>query len=73
MVFAEFVVGAKPKMYLNGNELARIKGDRYFDILLEPGGHIFRTSESEISVDCKAGEEYYLRVERQEAFSPRLI
>ncbi len=65
------VVGGKPKIYLDGKELARMQGDRYFDILLDPGGHIFRTSESEVSVDCKAGEEYYLRVERQGSLFPK--
>ena len=37
----------------------------------KPDKHIFRADESEISVECKAGEEYYLRVERQGSFLPK--
>ena len=65
------VVGGKPDIYLDGAELARMQGDRYFNIILNPGKHIFRADESEISVECKAGEEYYLRVERQGSFLPK--
>ena len=65
------VVGGKPMIYLDGSELARMQGDRYFNIVLDPGKHIFRTDASEISIECKADEEYYLRVERQGSFSPK--
>ena len=65
------VVGGKPKIYLDGIELARMQGDRYFNVLLEPGVHTFRSDASEIAVDCKAGQEYYLRVERQGSFFPK--
>ena len=58
-------------IYLDGREFARMQGDRYFNIIVDPGRHIFRTNESEISIECKAGEEYYLRVERQGSFVPK--
>ncbi len=58
------VVGGKPTIYLDGSELARMQGDRYFSILISPGAHVFRADKSEIRLECKAGEEYYLRLER---------
>jgi hypothetical protein len=59
------VVGGKPKIYLDGVELARIQGDRYLNVMVDAGRHSLRTDKSEVILDCKAGEEYYLRVERQ--------
>jgi hypothetical protein len=59
------VSGGKPTIYLDNGELAHMQGDRYFNILIEPGAHVFRTNKSEIRLECKAGEEYYLRVERR--------
>lgn len=66
------VSGGKPKIYLDGVELARMQGDRYLNIVVDPGEHRLRTDKSEIILDCKAGEEYYLRVERRGlgVFSP---
>ena len=65
------VSGGKPTIYLDGNELAHLQGDHYFSILLDPGTHLFRTDKSEIRLECKAGEEYYLRLERRGSFSPK--
>lgn len=59
------VSGGKPTIYLDSSELARMQGDRYFNILIAPGAHVFRSDKSEIRLECKAGEEYYLRVERR--------
>ena len=59
------VVGGKPTIYLDSSELARIQGDRYFNILISPGAHVLRADKSEIRLECKAGEEYYLRLERR--------
>jgi hypothetical protein len=59
------VVGGKPTIYLDGSELARMQGDRYFNILISPGAHVLRADKSEIRLECKAGEEYYLRLERR--------
>src|SRR5579864_988227 len=33
------VVGGKPTIYLDSSELARMQGDRYFNILIAPGAH----------------------------------
>ncbi len=65
------IVGGKPTIYLDGDELAHLQGDRHFSILVSPGTHAFRTSRSEIRLACKAGEEYYLRLERRGSFSPQ--
>jgi len=59
------VVGGKPTIYLDSSELARMQGDRYFNILIGPGTHVFRADKSEIRLECRAGEEYYLRLERR--------
>lgn len=59
------MVGGKPTIYLDGSELARMQGDRYFNILITPGAHALRADKSEIHLECKAGEEYYLRLERR--------
>ncbi len=59
------VVGGKPTIYLDSSELARMQGDRYFNILISPGAHVLRADKSEIRLECKAGEEYYLRLERR--------
>ena len=50
---------------------AATAGKAEVHIILNPGKHIFRADESEISIECKAGEEYYLRVERQGSFLPK--
>ena len=59
------VVGGKPTIYLDNGELARMQGDRYFNILISPGAHVLRVDKSEVRLECKAGEEYYLRLERR--------
>ncbi len=59
------VVGGKPTIYLDNSELARMQGDRYFNIFISPGAHVLRADKSEVRLECKAGEEYYLRLERR--------
>lgn len=59
------VSGGKPKIYLDGVELARMQGERYLNVMVDAGRHSLRTDESEVILDCKAGEEYYLRVGRK--------
>jgi hypothetical protein len=59
------VSGGKPTIYLDSSELAHLQRDRYFNILVAPGAHVFRADKSEIRLQCKAGEEYYLRLERR--------
>ena len=59
------VSGGKPKIYLDGVELARMQGDRYLNVMVDAGSHSLRTDKSEVVLDCKAGEEYYVRVERK--------
>ena len=41
------VVGGKPTIYLDGSELARMQGDRYFNILISPGAHVLRADKSD--------------------------
>ena len=50
----------KATIYLDGNQLARIGQGRYLTLLLDPGAHTFRADHSEVRLECKAGEEYYL-------------
>jgi len=59
------VSGGKPKIYLDGVELARMHGDRYLNVMVDAGSHSLRTDKSEVVLDCKAGEDYYVRVERK--------
>ena len=59
------VSGGKPKIYLDGVELARMQGDRYLNVMVDAGSHSLRTDKSEVILDCRAGEEYYVRVGRK--------
>ncbi len=59
------VSGGKPKVYLDGIELARMQGDRYLNVMVDAGRHNVRTDKSEVILDCKAGEDYYVRVGRE--------
>jgi hypothetical protein len=58
------VVGGEPAIYLDDRELARMRWNRYVSFLIPPGAHVFRADKSEIRLECRAGEEYYLRLER---------
>jgi len=58
------VIGGKPAIYLDDRELARMQWNRYVSFLIPPGAHVFRADKSEIRLECRAGEEYYLRLER---------
>lgn len=58
----------KATIYLDGNQLARIGQGRYLTVLLDPGEHTFRADRSEIRLQCRAGEEYYLLTEVHRSF-----
>lgn len=58
----------KATIYLDGNQLARIGQGRYLTLLLDPGAHTFRADRSEVRLECKAGEEYYLLTQVHRSF-----
>ena len=58
----------KATIYLDGNQLARLGQGRYLSLLLDPGAHTFRAGHSEVRLECKAGEEYYLLTEVHRSF-----
>jgi hypothetical protein len=42
-----------------------MQGDRYLNVMVDASRHSLRTDKSEVVLDCKAGEEYYVRVGRK--------
>ena len=57
--------GIRPSIYCDEKEMARIQSGRYFVVLAAPGKHVFRSNDkqSQIELDLKPGQEYYIRVE----------
>lgn len=56
--------GRQPNVYCDSTELARMKGGRYFLVVLPPGKHFIRSDHkpSAILVETKAGERHYVEL-----------
>jgi hypothetical protein len=59
-----------PSIFVDDKPVARIGNGRRVSIKLSPGAHSVRSDDksSAISVDAKAGQEYYVRVDEEAGF-----
>jgi len=59
-----------PTIYVNGIQVARVGSGRRVSIRLTPGQHSIRSDDknSNISLDVKAGQDYYVRVDEETGF-----
>jgi Protein of unknown function (DUF2846) len=57
--------GIRPSVYCDEKEVARIQSGRSVVMALAPGKHSFRSNDkqSQVEVDLKPGQNYYIRVE----------
>ena len=61
---------AKPSVYCDETQLAKIENGRFFVAKLDPGVHTFRANDKQsgVELDMKAGQVYYIRVEIIDSF-----
>jgi|SRR5882724_6144868 len=59
-----------PSIYIDDRQVARIGNGRRCSIRLSPGTHTVRSDDksSAISIDAKAGQEYFIRIDEQTGF-----
>lgn len=60
-----------PAVYCDDAQVASISNGSYFIVKVAPGTHKFRSNDrakTEVTVDAKAGEKYYVRVEIHTGF-----
>ena len=57
--------GLRPSIYYEERDVARLQSGRYVVLALAPGTHVFRSNDkqSQIDLDLKAGQEYYIRID----------
>jgi len=57
--------GLRPSIYCDDKDVARLQSGRYVTLELAPGTHTFRSNDkqSQIELDLKPGQEYYLRID----------
>jgi len=57
--------GLRPSIYCDEKDVVRVQSGRYVVLALAPGKHTFRSNDqqSQIEVDLKPGQEYYIRVD----------
>jgi len=57
--------GIRPSVLCDEKDIARIQSGRMVVLALNPGKHVFRSNDqqSQIDLDLKPGQEYYIRVE----------
>jgi len=62
--------GLRPSIYCDGKDAARLQDGRYVVLLMTPGMHTFRSNDeqSQIEVDLKSGQQYYIRIDIAEGF-----
>lgn len=59
------LVQVKKPVFLDDKEIADIRPERYFIVLLEPGTHTFRMKKKKlggVEMNFEAGKTYYIRV-----------
>jgi hypothetical protein len=57
---------AAPPVYLDGKQIAKLDGTRFFIINIKPGPHSFHLKDKKrggIDFDFKSGETYYIRLD----------
>jgi len=59
-----------PSIYVDDKQVARVGNGRRVTISLNPGAHTIRSDDksSAISLDAKAGQDYYVRVDEATGF-----
>lgn len=59
-----------PSIYVDDKQIARVGNGRRVTIKLAPGPHTVRSDDksSAISIEAKAGQEYYIRIDEQSGF-----
>jgi hypothetical protein len=62
--------GIRPSIYCDEVDVARIQSGRSVVLALPAGKHSFRSNDkqSEIQIDLKSGQDYYIRVEIASGF-----
>ena len=62
--------GLAPSIYVDDKQVARVGNGRRFTARLTPGTHSIRSDDksSAVSIDAKAGQEYYIRVDEETGF-----
>jgi len=62
--------GLAPSIYVDEKQVARVGNGRRVTIRLAPGPHSIHSDDksSSISLDVKAGQEYYIRVDEETGF-----
>jgi len=57
--------GLRPSIYCDDKDVARLQSGRYVVLALTPGTHALRSNDkqSQIQLDLKAGQEYYIRLD----------
>jgi hypothetical protein len=62
--------GLAPSIFVDDKQVARIGNGRRCTIKLSPGSHTIRSDDksSAITLDAKAGQEYYVRVDEETGF-----
>jgi hypothetical protein len=54
--------GGKPRIFLDGKEVARLPQGRYASIEIPAGEHTLRTDDNEVTIFTRPGSEDYLRL-----------
>ena len=59
-----------PSIYVDDKQVARVGNGRRFTAKLTPGTHTVRSDDksSAITIDAKAGQEYYIRIDEETGF-----
>jgi Protein of unknown function (DUF2846) len=59
-----------PSIYVDDKQIARVGNGRHVCIRLSPSSHQIRSDDksSAISLDAKAGQEYYIRIDEETGF-----
>jgi hypothetical protein len=62
--------GLRPSIYCDERDVARVQNGRSVVLALTPGKHAFRSNDtqSQIEIDLKAGQEYYIRIDLAAGF-----
>jgi hypothetical protein len=62
--------GLAPSIYVDDRQIARVGNGRHVCVRLTPASHQIRSDDksSAISLDVKAGQEYYIRIDEETGF-----
>ncbi|MEO6119582.1 MAG: hypothetical protein ABIP12_02740 [Terriglobales bacterium] len=60
--------GGKPRIFLDGKEVARLSAGRYASLEIPAGEHVLRADDNELELHTKPGSEDFLRLRARGAF-----